>query len=300
MRSTDEYRALLHGVADRLVEGKNTPISVRELCGILDVKIRRSPAQKSAILVNVDSAAEILLPPSGRTRHVSTVQGPFEPRTSPMGRLRYEDEARERFWVAHEIGHWVLRKSKVPAPFGKSEYWIHEELCDDFASRLLVPRSAIQRLEEHLSNPIPDSSNNISNPANTALSALESLVESTWVPWELAAYRVHRWNTRFWFFTVRRCEAKRFRVVFTALHNRREIRRVITAETSLGMILSRATIGVTKDLSPADLAPLASASSAASAALKRLSPSEIRLAVYGDTSCHYVQNPKCTQPESRI
>ena len=69
-------------------------------------------------------------------------------RSGPSGsikRLRRSDECllapRERFSLAHEIGHYLAatRLGVDPAPVASSEYWCHERAIDAFAGSLLVP-----------------------------------------------------------------------------------------------------------------------------------------------------------------
>jgi IrrE N-terminal-like domain len=47
---------------------------------------------------------------------------------------------RERFSVAHELGHLIaFRQLQVPPARVKSEYWIQEECMHGFAAALLMP-----------------------------------------------------------------------------------------------------------------------------------------------------------------
>ena len=45
----------------------------------------------------------------------------------------------ERFCLAHELGHLIIFRRFAIVPAGKSEYWQHEAICDDFARTLLLP-----------------------------------------------------------------------------------------------------------------------------------------------------------------
>jgi hypothetical protein len=46
--------------------------------------------------------------------------------------------SRERFTVAHEIGHFVLHRHGVASPRRRSDYWRLEEMCNWFAGQLLI------------------------------------------------------------------------------------------------------------------------------------------------------------------
>lgn len=51
----------------------------------------------------------------------------------------------ERFCIAHEVAHLLIWREFKLSPATKSEYWRHEQLCDDFARRLLMPKAALKR-----------------------------------------------------------------------------------------------------------------------------------------------------------
>lgn len=52
--------------------------------------------------------------------------------------------ARERFTIAHEIGHHVLEQETGFRATRRAEYWLGERLCQQFASRLLIRRSFLE------------------------------------------------------------------------------------------------------------------------------------------------------------
>jgi len=52
---------------------------------------------------------------------------------------------RDRFSVAHELGHYLVWRAHGRLPGSGKEYWEHEVICDRFAGRLLVPKSAVQQ-----------------------------------------------------------------------------------------------------------------------------------------------------------
>jgi len=52
---------------------------------------------------------------------------------------------RERFSVAHEIGHWIASKQiGVSQPSGTRDYWLQERWMNTFAGSLLVPEWLLQ------------------------------------------------------------------------------------------------------------------------------------------------------------
>lgn len=48
-------------------------------------------------------------------------------------------QARQRFTIAHEIGHYLIEGTFAYRPVQASDYWRLEELCNGFAARLLAP-----------------------------------------------------------------------------------------------------------------------------------------------------------------
>jgi hypothetical protein len=51
---------------------------------------------------------------------------------------------RQRFTIAHEVGHQLLERWGAPLPTNKREYWAREQLCNRFAAALLVPETAVR------------------------------------------------------------------------------------------------------------------------------------------------------------
>jgi len=54
--------------------------------------------------------------------------------------------AHERFTIAHELGHHVLMRDTTFRARREADYWLGEELCNRFASKLLIPRHALAGL----------------------------------------------------------------------------------------------------------------------------------------------------------
>jgi hypothetical protein len=54
----------------------------------------------------------------------------------------------ERFTIAHELGHYILMRDTAFRPQRDADYWLGEQLCNRFASRLLIPDSLLDPLVE--------------------------------------------------------------------------------------------------------------------------------------------------------
>jgi hypothetical protein len=54
----------------------------------------------------------------------------------------------ERFTIAHELGHYVLLRETQFRPRRDAEYWLGEQLCNHFASRLLIPPRLLSDISE--------------------------------------------------------------------------------------------------------------------------------------------------------
>lgn len=110
------------------------PVLVRDLCSNLDVGLtRRESVPRNKAYLSFDP---------------STHKPPLI--ILPLGR----PEDYQRFCVAHELAHYFLSKKFNLTPNTSSEYWQHEEICDDFARHLLIPDSFIsEKLENMTDNP---------------------------------------------------------------------------------------------------------------------------------------------------
>lgn len=155
----EAWRKILQEEARRL-SGASRPVSVTRICNELGISIRRSHGLgTSARLLVKDNRFEILLGCSEDARNSLT--------------------ARERFLVAHEVGHSVLERKHLQKPLGTSEYWQVEELCDSFARWLLLPR---ERLQQAVRSSVCELGSRL---------RLTLYLQSVWrVPWEVAAFEV--------------------------------------------------------------------------------------------------------------
>lgn len=62
--------------------------------------------------------------------------------------------ARERFTVAHEIGHFVWDQRVGLQATSRRDYWLLESVCNEFAGHLLVPTPALHHhLDSNLQSP---------------------------------------------------------------------------------------------------------------------------------------------------
>ena len=112
----ERYRSLLRRAASKLSGKTDAPISTRHICAVLGVTVRRSRDQAKTTLARTASDEfEIVLP----------VRRQDTPYLDRFPRFSSDTESRERWWIAHEIGHVVLLQSRIPAPLG-SEYWPFE------------------------------------------------------------------------------------------------------------------------------------------------------------------------------
>lgn len=60
----------------------------------------------------------------------------------PNGEKEYK-QARQRFTIAHEVGHYLIEGTFAYRPVQASDYWRLEDLCNGFAARLLAPDSIV-------------------------------------------------------------------------------------------------------------------------------------------------------------
>ncbi len=157
------------------------PLDVEELVKLLGIGLSRARTSKEQHprLLTDRAGIRILLP------------GP-----TPNGGGWNE---RDRFSVAHEVGHYLIWRATGYMPRGSADYWRHEALCNDFAARLLVPRAIIQDFAAH----IP--------PAGGGWLVLpHDLATQAQVSWEVATRRVTQETSRaYYFLAVRMVNARK-------------------------------------------------------------------------------------------
>jgi len=213
----DKYRAGLGEYAISLAATSSCPIALRPICRQVGVhSIRREKLSEArSMLVDASSKPVIIL---------GTVPSRFS-NTAPF-------TAWERFLIAHEVGHLVLRKLGAKNPSGQSEYWKVERLCDVFARWLLMPDRVVRSVvkEKH------------PNPADSLRETLNLMYECR-VPWSIAALRVADFSTDPTFLRVAQIPVPHsrdsqnaspiFKVVTTTRENQKGIGQVIKNGTAL-------------------------------------------------------------------
>ena len=156
----DERLAWLLGCASQLHVGQQTPVSMRSILrelGIsLEKRIVRDAKHGGGAVVQEDQRYKIILK---------------RPRSDPQA-----ISPRERFTLAHELGHIFLLKRFGWAPQIGSDYFICEDWCDLFAAHLLVPAPIVETA-------------NMSSP-EAALKAVRRTALTFGVSSEVAARRI--------------------------------------------------------------------------------------------------------------
>lgn len=111
--------------ADGLSSGRGLPLDLDPVCSELSVRVRvaaRRAGQPRGCLERDGARSTIVL-----------FRAPGTAAPSPT--------RAERFTLAHELAHAVIDQEADFAPRRRAEYWRLEELCNEFASRLLIPQS---------------------------------------------------------------------------------------------------------------------------------------------------------------
>jgi hypothetical protein len=199
------YWSVLSEVAHSLTGGANLPIDVKDLCARLNVIVTRAnvPSNK-ALLVNTARGAEIRIPPTTNAAGTST--------------------ARERFMIAHELGHLVLERHCGVRPLGTSEYWRHEHLADNFAGMLLVPDHIV------MANMSCDYT------SRELMTLTREMAAKARVMWITVGHRISWFEPRASFFNIIRTENGEFRVLHTTVT--RGYKKKIPATSDLGKKLA--------------------------------------------------------------
>jgi len=133
---------------------------------------------------------------------------------------------RERFLVAHELGHLILYKEHNAKPLGKSEYWKHEQLCDSFAQWLLIPAYIAH-----------DAATNGDSSAGARLNATCELERNARVPWEVSASSISALDQHVAFFKIADIDQSHLRVRFSTLPNKKAIHQKMERTSLIGKSL---------------------------------------------------------------
>ncbi len=115
---------------------------------------------------------------------------------------RSELTSRQRFTLAHEIGHFLVWKGTGNMPDDR-DYWHHEAACNRFAARLLVPDDAV----------LLAINSGAAWPYWPGVAAKDSAVS-----WEVAANRITEYvgPTIVYMRMARTASASRLRIVFSS------------------------------------------------------------------------------------
>ena len=116
----------LGAMASELSATRDIPIDVVALCRELGVGLRIELA---------DGSRRGALVRRGHGWEAVVMRGHSRP--APLN-------GQERFTVAHELGHYLLLKHVDFRPRREAEYWLGEEVCNHFASRLLIPARLVE------------------------------------------------------------------------------------------------------------------------------------------------------------
>lgn len=246
-----QYRRTLQQTALNLSGNKPLPISVGEIVGSLGVTIGRAKDGRATKghLLTTKTGSEIILPSADGSQ---TDYSPWE-----------------RFLIAHELGHFVLERKRVPRPLGESEYWEHEELCDSFARWLLLPTWVSRRLKGDGRRP------------SQRLNLCQYLKSRARVPWMTAAFRVSDWDPLTRFLLLQGAEDGSLRVVTSTLPNKKAINTQISADHELAVALSSLRSGECAPLELTSVACFQHLMPITSAAASRVEREKIRIALIG-------------------
>jgi hypothetical protein len=165
--SIDQLRLLLRAEAIRMRDSRE-PLNLIGLLRELGVTLSSSGeigAKAQGLLRSHNDRWEIVLQSSYPTGTAQRLSG------------------RDRFTVAHELGHLVLYRSGVAGPRTRSDYWRLEEVCNWFAGQLLISDFELEGVF-------------LSGKATTAAELLlktKQLSKTLFISFEACARRVTEW-----------------------------------------------------------------------------------------------------------
>jgi Zn-dependent peptidase ImmA (M78 family) len=157
-QNADRIREVLdRSVAELVAIDAPLPVDVHRISQSLGIEITYAPAAGQKSSIRLTNAPRITV--GNRDLHPH----------------------RERFTVAHELGHWILWKRLNYLPTSKSEYWDLEAHCDYFASHLLIPPAQLAAFmrQRDTRDPVP-----------RWIFAPQELQRLAEVSWETAARRI--------------------------------------------------------------------------------------------------------------
>lgn len=209
-----KYKVTLANAATELAIGESLPIDIERVCAKLQIEHgRQFNNHKTARLAGKSRVylPSSLLPQSGYY------------------------SATERYWIAHEIGHFILTYLCTATPLGRSEYWQFEDLCNSFARQLLIPENILNNFPKYIDSP------------KDALELSSSLASDAVVPWPTAAWRVAERYSEFALLnlTIRRNQFGQMSMKVTAstLPRKQIQKKTLTTQAGLGLLLEPLTQG---------------------------------------------------------
>lgn len=199
----EEYRShLVRSAAKIFEESPDLPVRMEKICALFKVDVMYSgevPRAKAYLRLEpgFQNNVKILLP------------------EERMG------QSHERFCIGHELAHLLLWRMHKAVPHGNSEYWQFEEICDEFARRLLMPESAVRQvLSENGSD------------AGALLRDSYRLANLAKAPWAQSARRISETEKRVNFFRIKPHKDERLRILFSTVPQQKERRRFIPIGTA--------------------------------------------------------------------
>jgi hypothetical protein len=107
------------------------------------------PLDPIALCDELDLAFRVVVDTRGGRRGAFVSQGDRqEVRLFRREGLARQIRSHERFTIAHEIAHALVWREFRQMPRRRRDYWLHEELCNEFASSLLIPCDFVASLGE--------------------------------------------------------------------------------------------------------------------------------------------------------
>jgi hypothetical protein len=129
-------------------------------------------------------------------------------REAPKILMSHMDKAttRGRFCVAHELAHYFLIHDCDVTPRDQREYWKIEEVCDEFARRLLLPNALVEKDFEDRGN-----------SAQALWQLCSDYSESAWLPWIQVGVRISEFQPQAAFFTIAKIATGAFKIQSSSL-----------------------------------------------------------------------------------
>jgi Zn-dependent peptidase ImmA (M78 family) len=127
----------------------------------------------------------------------------------------------ERFQIAHELAHYLLISRGHAGPTDKSSYWRVEDVCDEFARRILLPKK-----------PLLDDLQVTNLDLRDLLQQSVPLTYRYGVPWQQLTMRVTEILGNIHFLRLELVQ-DRFRVTGTSYPKKKEIGRYVDSGSSL-------------------------------------------------------------------